>query len=407
MLERAVRVGGGDERQEEHAGREHHHRGDVDQPGRHPRAHRRRRQVEGDGLARDEVVRSEHREVRCRHRAHPRLSSVDLDAYVLAHHQEWERLEALTRKRRLDGRESDELVERYQRVATHLSVIRTAAPDATVITYLSLAAQPGAQPVRRRAGRHLARRPHLRHRALPGCSLPAALVVDRDGRSERGRHLRDDVVAARPSRHGAEPADAARRRPAGQPRLRRLLQQYAAVPLRRGGLDQQRLGRGPVPGPRRPRAARRLPAVPERREPRDHRLDHDPARARPGVLGADPPARAARADRGVRGRRGRAAAVLVVGRAGRPHPGPVLRPRGPHRRDGRPRTGRCPGRQRLHRGVRDARRSLPTWARIGIGILAEATFLAYVFVLGRRAVATGYTGDVDPLLLDDRVASQA
>ena len=50
---------------------------------------------------------------------------------------------------------------------------------------------------------------------------------------------------------------------------------------------------------------------------------------------------------------------------------------------------------------------LPTWARIGIGILAEATFLAYVFVLGRRAVAQGYTGDVDPLLLDDRVATQS
>jgi hypothetical protein len=63
---------------------------------------------------------------------------VDLDAYVLAHHAEWERLEALTRKRRLDGHESDELVERYQRVATHLSVVRTASPDATVITYLSL-----------------------------------------------------------------------------------------------------------------------------------------------------------------------------------------------------------------------------------------------------------------------------
>ena len=63
---------------------------------------------------------------------------MDLDAYVLAHHAEWHRLEELTRKRRLDGTESDELVERYQRVATHLSVIRTAAPDATVITYLSL-----------------------------------------------------------------------------------------------------------------------------------------------------------------------------------------------------------------------------------------------------------------------------
>ena len=46
---------------------------------------------------------------------------------------------------------------------------------------------------------------------------------------------------------------------------------------------------------------------------------------------------------------------------------------------------------------------LPTWARIAIGILAEATFLAYVFVLGRRAVPRGHTGDIDPLLLDDRV----
>jgi uncharacterized membrane protein SpoIIM required for sporulation len=63
---------------------------------------------------------------------------MDLDAYVQAHHAEWDRLETLTRTKRLSGRESDELVERYQRVATHLSVIRTAAPDATVITYLSL-----------------------------------------------------------------------------------------------------------------------------------------------------------------------------------------------------------------------------------------------------------------------------
>jgi hypothetical protein len=50
---------------------------------------------------------------------------------------------------------------------------------------------------------------------------------------------------------------------------------------------------------------------------------------------------------------------------------------------------------------------LPTWARIGTGLLAEAAFLAYVFVLGRRAVARGHTGDLDPLLLDDRVATQS
>jgi uncharacterized membrane protein SpoIIM required for sporulation len=50
---------------------------------------------------------------------------------------------------------------------------------------------------------------------------------------------------------------------------------------------------------------------------------------------------------------------------------------------------------------------LPTWARIGVGALAEATFLAYVFVLGRQAVQRGHTGDLDPRLLDDPVSSQA
>jgi uncharacterized membrane protein SpoIIM required for sporulation len=38
--------------------------------------------------------------------------------------------------------------------------------------------------------------------------------------------------------------------------------------------------------------------------------------------------------------------------------------------------------------------SLPTWARIGIGAVAEAAFLLYVVVLGRRAVTAGQTGDI-------------
>jgi uncharacterized membrane protein SpoIIM required for sporulation len=37
---------------------------------------------------------------------------------------------------------------------------------------------------------------------------------------------------------------------------------------------------------------------------------------------------------------------------------------------------------------------LPTWARVGIGGVAEAAFLGYVIVLGRRAVRAGETGDV-------------
>lgn len=38
---------------------------------------------------------------------------------------------------------------------------------------------------------------------------------------------------------------------------------------------------------------------------------------------------------------------------------------------------------------------LPTWARIGIGVLAELAFLTYVYVLGGRAAKAGRTGDVD------------
>lgn len=38
---------------------------------------------------------------------------------------------------------------------------------------------------------------------------------------------------------------------------------------------------------------------------------------------------------------------------------------------------------------------LPTWARIAIGIVAELAFLAYVYILGGRAVRAGEVGDVE------------
>src|SRR3954453_7461246 len=62
---------------------------------------------------------------------------MDLDAYVAAHSSEWHRLEELTGRRRLSGAEADELVERYQQVATHLSVVRTSAPDPSLVAHLS------------------------------------------------------------------------------------------------------------------------------------------------------------------------------------------------------------------------------------------------------------------------------
>lgn len=62
---------------------------------------------------------------------------MDLDAYVTEHLPSWQRLDALSRNRRLTGEEADELIDLYQRVATHLSVIRSATPDAELVGYLS------------------------------------------------------------------------------------------------------------------------------------------------------------------------------------------------------------------------------------------------------------------------------
>jgi uncharacterized membrane protein SpoIIM required for sporulation len=62
---------------------------------------------------------------------------MDLDAFVAVHAAEWDRLDALSGRRRLSGAEVDELVTLYQRAATHLSVIRSAVPDPALAGRLS------------------------------------------------------------------------------------------------------------------------------------------------------------------------------------------------------------------------------------------------------------------------------
>ena len=62
---------------------------------------------------------------------------VDLDAFVAAHNREWSRLEHLARQGSPSGAEADEILDLYQRVATHLSMIRTSAPDPSLVAYLS------------------------------------------------------------------------------------------------------------------------------------------------------------------------------------------------------------------------------------------------------------------------------
>ncbi len=64
--------------------------------------------------------------------------TIDLDVFVTAHRREWDRLDELTRhSRALSGAEVDELVDLYQRTATHLSAVRTSAPDPVLLARLS------------------------------------------------------------------------------------------------------------------------------------------------------------------------------------------------------------------------------------------------------------------------------
>ncbi|MFF3178229.1 stage II sporulation protein M [Streptomyces sp. NPDC057900] len=63
---------------------------------------------------------------------------MDLDVFVNAHRSEWDRLDHLLhRGRKLTGAEADELVDLYQRTATHLSLIQSGAPDPLLIARLT------------------------------------------------------------------------------------------------------------------------------------------------------------------------------------------------------------------------------------------------------------------------------
>ncbi|GAA1263482.1 stage II sporulation protein M [Sphaerisporangium rubeum] len=62
---------------------------------------------------------------------------MDIDAFVNAHKPEWDRLESLVKRRRsLSGAEVDEMVELYQRAATHLSIVRSGS-DVLLVGRLS------------------------------------------------------------------------------------------------------------------------------------------------------------------------------------------------------------------------------------------------------------------------------
>jgi uncharacterized membrane protein SpoIIM required for sporulation len=63
---------------------------------------------------------------------------MDLDVFAAAHSHEWDRLDTLLRRHgRLTGEEADELVTLYQRAATHLSLVQSSTPDPALVGRLT------------------------------------------------------------------------------------------------------------------------------------------------------------------------------------------------------------------------------------------------------------------------------
>lgn len=64
---------------------------------------------------------------------------MDLDAYSAAHRGEWERLAVLAGRRRLNGREADELIDLYQSASAHLAEIKSTIGETVQGDHISLA----------------------------------------------------------------------------------------------------------------------------------------------------------------------------------------------------------------------------------------------------------------------------
>jgi uncharacterized membrane protein SpoIIM required for sporulation len=331
---------------------------------------------------------------------------VDLDAFVLAHLRDWQRLEELTRRRRLTGAESDELVETYQRVATHLSVVRTSAPDAEVIAHLSSLL---ARARTRTVGTHVTTRRSvvsffterfpaalyrlrwwwlatlaanlvvavvmtwwlLDHPAVEQSMLSPAEVdqlVERDFEGYYSEHAAGQFAARVWVNNAWVAALCLALGVLGAPIVYVLLQNVANLAII-GSIMIRHDHAGHFFGLLLPHGLLELTAVFVAAGV-GFRLFW--SWVEPGDL--------TRAQS--MAREGRTAGTVALGLVA------VL----------------------LVSGVIEAfvtPSPLPTWARVGIGVLAELVFLAYVLVLGRRACRRGHTGDLDAGLLEDRVATRA
>jgi uncharacterized membrane protein SpoIIM required for sporulation len=333
---------------------------------------------------------------------------VDVDAFVAAHRAEWERLEELVRRSgrlsgALSGAEADELVLLYQRAATHLSTVRSAAPDPALVGRLSTlvarargAATGAPTPAVRDVADFFARRfPAAVYRSAPWWVPVAVLFLALSGALGAWIAATPEVQAAiaapQEIRALTEPGGAYESYYSSAPAASFAAKVWtnnawvAAGCLMLGVLlgvpvlvilwlnaANLAVGLGLMTAAGRldvflglvtPHGLLELTAV-FVAAGTGLRLGWtvvDPGpRARPDALAAA----------------GRAAVGIALGLAC------VL----------------------LVSGVIEAfvtPSGLPTWARIGIGVLAEAAFLAVVFIFGRRAALAGHTGDVDAAYAGD------
>jgi len=331
---------------------------------------------------------------------------MDLDAYVAAHLAEWRRLEELSRRRRLSGPESDELVERYQQVATHLSVVRTSAPDPTLVAYLSTLlarARNRATGARTSTWRGVQRFfvdrfPGGLYRLrwwwigtlVANVVVTAVMIAWLLGHPAVEQSLLSPSEVDQLVSHDFEDyySKYAASHFAAQVWVNNAWVAALCIALGVLGLPViwllfQNIANVAVIG-----------AVMIRHDHGAHffglLLPH-------GLL--------------------ELTAVFVAGGTGLKLFWSWVEPGELTRTQSLAREGRSAGTIALGliavllvSGVIEAfvtPSPLPTWARIGIGLVAEALFFAYVFVLGRSAFHRGQTGDLDAALLEDRVATQA
>ena len=330
---------------------------------------------------------------------------MDLDAYVLAHSRDWSRLEELLKIRRLSGAESDELVERYQQVATHLSVVRTSAPDASLIAYLSsLLARARTRAVGTRVtswrsvtsfftNRFPAALYRLRWWWLGSFAanvLVAAVMMWwllEHPRVEQGLLSAEEVDQLVRNDFAGYYSEYAASHFAAQVWVNNAWVSALCIALGILGLPVILLLFSNIAN---------LAII------GSIMMRHDRGELFWGLI----------LPHGLL----ELTAVFVAAGVGLRLFWSWIEPRDLSRTASIAREGRTAATVALGlvavllvTGVIEAfvtPSGLPTWARVSIGVLAELVFFAYVFVLGRRAVHRGFTGDIDAALLESRVATQ-